>query len=164
MRYDDSITKDWVNEIRTNETTPYLVDKKNWGTGNWKQKLNPMNANTIAIVTGHKYRIHWGKTGINFEDLKILIDENWLDTDKDIFFVHNFSDVRALIEVKMNGQIIANDTIPTNPAEYYAAQNLVRNITDIGSKEEQLLSFIVNGKNNTKWRDNSMTFKGFRCI
>jgi hypothetical protein len=80
-----------------------------------------MNANTIAIVTGHKYRIHWGKTGINFEDLKILIDENWLDTDKDIFFVHNFSDVRALIEVKMNGQIIANDTIPTNPAEFYAA-------------------------------------------
>ena len=36
MRYDDEITKDWVNEIRTNETTPYLVNQTNYGTGNWK--------------------------------------------------------------------------------------------------------------------------------
>jgi len=99
MRYDDEITKDWVNEIRTNETTPYLVNQTNYGTGNWKEKSNPMFANTIAIVTGHKYRIHWGKTGINFEDLSLRIDENFLDTDKSIYLVHNFSDVRAAIEV-----------------------------------------------------------------
>jgi hypothetical protein len=74
MRYDDSITKDWVKDIRTNVTTPHLVDPKNWGTGKWKEKKDPGNANTIAIVTGHKYRIHWGKTGINFEDLSIRMD------------------------------------------------------------------------------------------
>jgi len=74
MRYDDSITKDWVNDIRTNVSTPYLVDKKNWGTANWKEKKDPGNSNTIAIVTGHKYRIHWGKTGLNFEDLEIQMD------------------------------------------------------------------------------------------
>jgi hypothetical protein len=102
MRYDDSITKDWVNDIRTNVSTPYLVDVKNWGTANWKEKSDPGNANTIAIVTGHKYRIHWGKTGLNFEDLEIRMDQNWETTDKDIYFVHNFSDVRAAIEVKMN--------------------------------------------------------------
>lgn len=78
MRYDDSITAPWVNEIRTNETTSYLVDTKNWGTGPWKEKKNPMFSNTISIVTGHKYRIHWGMTGLNFEDLTIHIDENWL--------------------------------------------------------------------------------------
>jgi hypothetical protein len=69
MRYDDHITKDWVNDIRTNETTPYLVDQANWGTGKWKEKSDPGNANTVSIVTGHKYRIHWGKTGLNFENL-----------------------------------------------------------------------------------------------
>lgn len=69
MRYDDDITSGFHSQIRTNETTPYLVDQSNWGTGNWKEKSSPGMANTIAIVTGHKYRIHWGKTGLNFEDL-----------------------------------------------------------------------------------------------
>jgi len=78
MRYDDNITESWVNDIRTNETTPYLVDKSNWGTGNWKLNKDPKNSNTIAIVTGHKYRFHFGQTGINFEDLKIYLDDNWL--------------------------------------------------------------------------------------
>jgi len=36
MRYDDEITKDWVDDIRTNTSTPYLLDSKNWGTANWK--------------------------------------------------------------------------------------------------------------------------------
>ena len=78
--------------------------------------------------------------------------------------VHNFSDVRAAIDVKFNGVLVDNNTIATNPAERYVGQNLVRNITDLGSKEEQLLSFIVNGKNNTKWKDSRLDFKGHRCI
>jgi hypothetical protein len=118
MRYDDSITKDWHDKIRTNTTTPYLVDTKNWGTGPWKEKSRPAFSNTISIVTGHKYRIHWGKTGINFENLRIGVDENFLKTDKDLYFVHNFSDVRAAIKVKYNGVEVANDTIPTDPAKY----------------------------------------------
>jgi hypothetical protein len=136
MRYDDSISAPFIDTIRTNTNTNYLVNKNNWGTGNWKKKSDPGFSNTIAIVTGHKYRIHWGKTGINFENLSIKIDENWLDTDKDIYFVHNFSDVRAAIDVRFNGKLIANDTIPANPTDYYVGQNLVRNITDRGSKEE----------------------------
>jgi len=119
MRYDDVITKDWVDDIRTNTSTPYLLDSKNWGTANWKQKKDPMFSNTISIVTGHKYRFSFGKTGLNFEDMNIGIDENWLESDKSIFMVHNFSDVRAAIVVRANGKDIANDTIPANPADYY---------------------------------------------
>jgi len=118
MRYDDSITKDWHDDIRTNTTTPYLVDNKNWGIGKYKPKKRPMYANTISIVTGHKYRIHWGFTGLNWEKLRIEIDQNYLETDKDIYFVHNFSDVRAAIKVKYDGAEVANDTIPTDPAKY----------------------------------------------
>jgi len=51
--------------------------------------------------------------------MKIYIDENWLESDKSIFMVHNFSDVRAAIVVSANGIDIANDTIPANPADYY---------------------------------------------
>jgi len=32
--------------------------------------------------------------------------------------VHNFSDVRAAIDVKFNGVLVPNNTIATNPAEY----------------------------------------------
>ena len=119
MRYDDSITKDWIDDIRTNTTTPYLKDNKNWGTAEWKKVMDPYNANTISIVTGHKYRFSFGKTGLNFEDMNIGIDENWLESDKSIYMVHNFSDVRAAIVVGANGKDIANDTIPANPADYY---------------------------------------------
>ena len=118
MRYDDTITKDWVDDIRTNTTTPYLDDMKNWGTGLWKKKSSPGFANTISIVTGHKYRFSFGKTGLNFEDMKIYIDENWLESDKSIYMVHNFSDVRAAIKVYSNGKKVKNDTIPANPANY----------------------------------------------
>jgi hypothetical protein len=38
MRYDDDITKDFHANIRTNVSTPYIDDKKNWGTANWKKK------------------------------------------------------------------------------------------------------------------------------
>jgi len=34
--------------------------------------------------------------------------------------VHNFSDVRAAIDVSINGEKIANDTIPTDPTKYLA--------------------------------------------
>lgn len=119
MRYDDTITAPFIDTTRTDNIAPYLLDKDNWGTGPWKEKKEPKFANTISIVTGHKYRIHWGKTGLNFEDLNIEIDENALFDDKDMIFVHNFSDVRAAIEVKFDGKLIANDTIPANPADYY---------------------------------------------
>jgi hypothetical protein len=33
--------------------------------------------------------------------------------------VHNFSDVRAAIDVKFNGVLVDNNTIATNPAERY---------------------------------------------
>ena len=40
---------------------------------------------------------------------------------------------------------------------------MVKNITDLSSKEEQLLTFVVNGKNTTMWKGSNLSFKGFRC-
>jgi hypothetical protein len=50
-------------------------------------------------------------TGINFENLKVTTSERWEETDKNIHFTHNFTDVRAAIDVKLNGKIIANATL-----------------------------------------------------
>jgi hypothetical protein len=80
--------------------------------------MDPYNANTISIVTGHKYRFSFGKTGINFDKMEIFIDENWLESDKSIYMVHNFSDVRAAIKVYAGGEKVQNDTIPANSADY----------------------------------------------
>ena len=103
LRYDDSMTSAFVNDIRTNTTTPYLFNQSNWGTVLFRPKLKPMSTNTMSIVTGHKYRIHWGKTGLNWEDLRLEIDENWRVDDKGLYLVHNFSDVRAAINITLDG-------------------------------------------------------------
>lgn len=44
-------------------------------------------------------------TGLDFETMKYTLSEKWEPTDKDIYFVHNFTDVRAEINftVTMNG-------------------------------------------------------------
>lgn len=50
--------------------------------------------------------------------MTVYISEEFLPTDESIYFVHNFTDVRAAIEVKYDGNLIANDTIPANPDDY----------------------------------------------
>jgi hypothetical protein len=164
LRYDDAEYGDLYKDATTNFTPPYLFNQTNWGTNPWKEKKSPGNSNTVAIVTGHKYRVSWGKTGLDFENLNAGLDEHWLETDKSVYFVHNFTDVRAKIEIKLDGQLIENDTIPANPSDYTTGQNLVRNITDVQSNEEQLLKFVVNGKNSTPYKSRMLTFKGYRCI
>jgi len=64
------------------------------------------------------------------------MSDRWRPTDKTLHFTHNFTDVRAAIDVSYDGKIIANNTIVANQADWKTGQNLVRNITDLGSKEE----------------------------
>jgi hypothetical protein len=118
LRYDDAEYGSLYAGAKTNFTPPYLFNTSNWGTCKWKEKCDPCAANIVSIVTGHKYRISWGKTGLDFESMTASIDENWLETDKDIYFVHSFTDVRAKIVVELDGTLIDNNTIPTDPANY----------------------------------------------
>jgi hypothetical protein len=55
------------------------------------------------MVTGHKYKISWGGTGLDFELMNIELSEEWSETDKPIYFVHNFTDVRAEINITVGG-------------------------------------------------------------
>jgi len=40
------------------------------------------------------------------------MSDRWETTDKNIHFTHNFTDVRAKIDVKYDGKILKNDSIP----------------------------------------------------
>jgi len=115
LKWDDSIT----SAMSETELDTYVKTKSNWDHFNFKLKQNPFASTTGAFIIGHKYRIHWGQTGIDFEDMKVLISEEWEPTDKSLYFVHNFTDVRAAIDVKHGGEeLIPNNTIPVNPDEY----------------------------------------------
>jgi len=54
-------------------------------------------------VTGHKYKFHFGVTGVDFEMLTLTMSERWEETDLPIYMIHNFTDIRAAIDVKFNG-------------------------------------------------------------
>jgi hypothetical protein len=57
-------------------------------------------------------------------------------TDKPVYLSHNFSDVRAAIDVIVDGgEITLNNTIAANEADWVTGQNLVLNITDLASTE-----------------------------
>ena len=59
----------------------------------WKQKSDPTGW-ALPWVTGHKYKVSWGGTGIDFEEMTLTLSERWEETDKNIVFAHNFTDVR----------------------------------------------------------------------
>jgi len=143
LRYDDSI----LSPLDEDGKKAYIKDKKNFGTIDFKLFAKPNNSWAAPLVTGHKYRVSWGQTGIDFESMRVEMGVKWQPTDKDIHFTHNFTDVRAKIDVKLNGgEIMPNNSIAADPKDWKFGQNNVRNITDLSSKEEQLLTWIISPK------------------
>ena len=95
-KYDDEI----INPMDEATKKAYLGDfNANVGLIPFKPKLDPVAGWATPFVTGHKYRFHFGFTGIDWESLRITTSERWEETDKPIYFVHNFTDVRAAIDV-----------------------------------------------------------------
>jgi hypothetical protein len=86
LNWDDSITSAQSN----------LTTYRNAATHSdmfWKSKLDPKGW-ALPWVTGHKYKISFGGTGIDFEKMTLTLSERWETTDKNIVFAHNFTDVR----------------------------------------------------------------------
>ena len=42
------------------------VDSKNYSIVPFKDKSNPSNGWAVPFVTGHKYKINWGDTGLDW--------------------------------------------------------------------------------------------------
>ena len=107
LPYDDNILAAQAN------LTEYELNRENYSLVKFKDKTDPVNSWTFPFVTGHKYKIHWANTGVDFTQMGMIRSEKWTETDKNLFLVHNFSDVRALMDVTIGKQFIANGTLPS---------------------------------------------------
>jgi hypothetical protein len=74
VRYDDELFLEGGGAINRTE---YLLDKENYGELEFRPKSDPANGWPTPFVTGHKYKIHWGVTGLDFEEMQLLLSERW---------------------------------------------------------------------------------------
>jgi hypothetical protein len=100
--------EDYLGELKNYSSWPWL-------DGSW----------TVPFVTNHKYKLHWGTVGLDWDKMKISLGERWAPKDHPVYFVHNFTDIRAKMDVNHNGVVMENDTIPMFPKDYMTGQNIL---------------------------------------
>lgn len=88
--------------MTADQKTAYYLNTTNYGKLLFKDKSDPSNGWAFPIATGHKYKVHWGNSGLDFEKMTLQLSDRWEEGDRSIYLVHNFTDVRAKIEVKWN--------------------------------------------------------------
>ena len=140
LQYDDDI----INAFNETELETYIDDRDNYGSFNWKFK--PSKNWAQPFVTGHKYKISWGVTGIDFEAMNFEVAQPYHPDDKSVYLIHNFTDVREGIEVHDRSTNIQylNETIASNSDDWVAGQNWVYNDT-----ETREFHVVMNAKNKT---------------
>jgi hypothetical protein len=109
LPYDD----DLINPMTEDELEAYIDNRDNYGTIKWKTE-----GWGFPFVTGHKYKIHFGLIGNNFENMDILIPQHYQDDDLPIHLVHNFTENRESLFVTKDGELKGNDTIPDDESKY----------------------------------------------
>jgi hypothetical protein len=90
LKYDDSIIRSMDNATKTE----YLNNLSSYTNLPFRKMMNPMNTWGFPVVTGKKYKIHW-KNGLDFMQMQVDLGVTWNYTDKDVYIIHNFTDIRA---------------------------------------------------------------------
>ncbi len=107
IRIDDALVGPMNNETYDN----YLKNHSEYSLFPFRPKTDPTDAWAIPVVTGHKYKIHW-QNGIDFERIQLTLSPHWAPTDKNVYIVHNFTDVRAKVDFIMPAKdIVPNMTL-----------------------------------------------------
>jgi len=140
----------------------FLNDKTKFGFV-LQSKNNPSKCWAIPVVTGHKYRIHWANTGLDFEKARVQMSERWEKTDGDVYFVQNFTDVRVQINVTYNGVQTNNNSIPIMRNQWGMGQHAVYNDSKIMPYPKEF-HFVLNGKDRSLYKTREMKFVGVRCF
>jgi hypothetical protein len=134
----------------------YFNTTENYAVVPFKPKLDPANAWAIPFVTGHTYKIHW-QYGLDFEKFQITRSPKWLETDKNVHLVFNFTDVREKVEVMAGGEIIENKTLISKAAsKWETGDNVIYNDTAVRE-----IHLNVNGKNASR---SIIKMVGYRCV
>jgi hypothetical protein len=142
LPYDDEILNKYAN------ISDYTQNKSNYGSYIFTLKLDPKDGWAAPFLTGHKYKIHWGMTGLDYEEMMVHVSEKWEPTDKSLYLVHNFTDIRAENSFRIGGKrgwVMPNNSIAANPNDWTLGQNVVYNATEVRETH-----FIINGKNVTE--------------
>lgn len=85
------------------------------------------------------------------------LSSRWTTADKGLYFVHNFTDVRAKVDFITGGDTIANETLTQKANSLWeTGDNIVYNDT-----ETREMHFVINGKNQTR---KTLRVVGHRCI
>jgi len=154
---------DYILDAQSN-ITEYRENIDNYSQVSRRGPTNPVNHFTMPWVTGHTYHVHFGP-GLNWEGLSLEISEHYLDTDKDILFVSNFSDVRQAIQVKVDGVLFENDTIPTDGfSQVMTGHNIVYNDSDIWDEMELKYYVTGFGASSRPYSTRNIRFQGVRCL
>ena len=93
--------KDFEATLKADNATlnEFLLDKNEtrWSRYDMRERFDDGNSWPLPMVTGHRYRFHWGE-GIDFTFMRFRISpERYLPTDLNIHMMTNFTDVRASI-------------------------------------------------------------------
>lgn len=95
--------------------------------------------------------------------MKVNLGERWDVKDHPVYFVHNFTDIRAKYDIDFNGIVMENDTIPMFPKEYLNGQNVL-----FEDQEIRELHWIVSGnqpkEGEIKEVGRNLKFVAHRCI
>jgi hypothetical protein len=144
------------NQTNPNASSEYYANSSSYSIVPFKPKSDPSNAWALPIVTGHKYKLHWGY-GLDFDRMLLELSPKWQPSDKGINMVMNFTDIRAKVEVITGGDFIENTTLTTKAAnQLQTGDNIIYNDT-----ESRQIHLHINGKNKTRA---SVRMVGYRCI
>jgi len=83
------------------------------------------------VVTGHKYRLHWGQATIDYDSMDLYMPpETWNENDKNVHIMNNFTDTRHSINItsKFTGELVANETYTQHSEdELISGDNVIYN-------------------------------------
>lgn len=70
----------------------------------------PIDGWSFPIVTGHRYRFHWGEN-LDWTNMDVKLSTKWTENDASVHLMNNFTDVRASINVTLTtGEKVENET------------------------------------------------------
>lgn len=155
----------WEDDIEANITSndTYLteftqdVNHEYFSRYQWRKGPKPNDAWTWPVITGHRYRIHWGEAN-DIENMDIELGTLWQETDNNVQFMMNFTDVRASINMTTDdGYLIPNETFTSiADADQQFGDNVVYNQTEVRE-----FHFAVNARNESR---RHIKMEGFRCV
>jgi len=151
LQYDEAM----ISAMTDAQLAAYKADPDNYSIISFKPKQSPSNGWAVPFVTKHEYKVHW-RNGLDFTRMQIDMSSRWDTNDENVILQFNHTDVREMVNVTRNGELVQNDTINTVSQANWQAGDYVH-YNDTSTRHVKV---VVNGKNETT---NTLRLIGIRC-